>query len=688
MIKLKKQIGIILTAALMLLILSPKMIAFAFAGDANYPSPNAFVGKKYSVSSVESNPTQLSYGSTLPSEWTDNDSETNSIFSTPLNHMYIDFTKDMNFRKLRFLSDNNADIVFFNSSGQVLTVQNVTANKSTYFNISVDNVRYVDVYGKGRIYDMFLDDASSSDTPPLVPKGLTATPGDGQVQLNWTANTEPDLKGYNLYRDGVKVNGTPLIGTNYTDTGRTNGTTYSYQISAVNTSDSESAKSAAKTATPLNTTPPAVPNGLTAIPGDGQITLNWTANTGQIKGYNLYRDGTKINGTPITETSYTDTGRTNGTTYSYQISAVSAADIESAKSAAITATPLDLTPPAVPKGLTATVGVGKVSLTWLANTEPNVSYNLYRDGTKINGTPISGTSYVDTGRTIGTYNYQISAINTLDIESGKSAAKVVTVVKGDDAAPSNLKAYSSDAKVSLSWSAVPSATKYVIYRDGQPIADVETGETYVDRDVENGKSYTYTVTAVSSDGEESKPSDPATASPDKGKVDFTDQVALPFTVGGMLATAISFLKQNVNWIIIVLAVLFAPVLIGLAIGLTDRARGNKKVVSVDGKVYTRRELEAADRAFREKYGNKYDKPGKQTAKVGKAAKPIKATKAETISAKPAKVAKEAKPARQSREGLIKQQIPAERNGKKYLTTVYVKPENYKQGKLIDLRSKR
>ena len=93
-------------------------------------------------------------------------------------------------------------------------------------------------------------------TPPAAPTGLFATGGFGLVNLNWTANTEPDLAGYNLYRSTTmggpynKVN-TPVIkGTTYTDTGRTNGTPYYYILRAVDNSSNESVNSSEVTATP------------------------------------------------------------------------------------------------------------------------------------------------------------------------------------------------------------------------------------------------------------------------------------------------------------------------------------------------------------------------------------------------------------------------------------------------------
>jgi PKD repeat protein/endonuclease I len=92
-------------------------------------------------------------------------------------------------------------------------------------------------------------------TPPLPPVGLVAVGGDGQVDLDWTDNTEPDLSGYNVQRslDGssfTQVNGALVVGSLYTDSSVSNGTTYWYAVTAVDTSSNESGQSAMVFATP------------------------------------------------------------------------------------------------------------------------------------------------------------------------------------------------------------------------------------------------------------------------------------------------------------------------------------------------------------------------------------------------------------------------------------------------------
>ncbi|MHA1771056.1 MAG: fibronectin type III domain-containing protein, partial [Candidatus Thorarchaeota archaeon] len=65
----------------------------------------------------------------------------------------------------------------------------------------------------------------------------------------WNANSESDLDHYNVYRDGVKIAET--TSTTYTDTGLSPETTYTYEVSAVDTSSNEGDKSDPASATTL-----------------------------------------------------------------------------------------------------------------------------------------------------------------------------------------------------------------------------------------------------------------------------------------------------------------------------------------------------------------------------------------------------------------------------------------------------
>ena len=99
--------------------------------------------------------------------------------------------------------------------------------------------------------------AAPTDTiPPSAPTGLTATAGNSMVSLDWSNNPEFDVNGYNVYRSTIsggtytKLNETLLSGSNYTDNSVTNGTTYYYVVTAVDTSSNESANSGEVSAKP------------------------------------------------------------------------------------------------------------------------------------------------------------------------------------------------------------------------------------------------------------------------------------------------------------------------------------------------------------------------------------------------------------------------------------------------------
>ncbi|TFF68225.1 hypothetical protein EU520_00690 [Candidatus Thorarchaeota archaeon] len=178
-------------------------------------------------------------------------------------------------------------------------------------------------------------------TPPAKVTGLTATAvSHTQIDLNWDANTEVDLDHYNVYRDGVKIAETG--NTYYSDSGLSPETTYTYEVSAVDTAGNEGTKSDPASATtdpePADTTPPAKVSGLTANAiSESAIELNWGANTeSDLDHYNVYRDGVKIAETA--NTYYTDTGLTSETTYTYEVSAVDTSGNEGVKSDPASAT--------------------------------------------------------------------------------------------------------------------------------------------------------------------------------------------------------------------------------------------------------------------------------------------------------------------------------------------------------------
>ncbi len=280
---------------------------------------------------------------------------------------------------------------------------------------------------------------SGSAAVPAKVTGLTATAGNQQVSLSWTAPNpgSSPITTYYIYwgtstGDLPNKIDTSSTATSYTHTGRTNGQIYYYQVSAVN-SEGEGEKSDEKSATPA--TVPAKVEGLTPTAGNQQVSLSWTApNNGgsAITGYKVYW-GTSSPPTTVistgTGTTYSHTGRTNGQIYYYQVAAVNAKG-EGEKSDEKNATPHTTTTPAKITGLTAAGGNAQVSLSWNANPVDDevTKYYVYRGtgGSKTKIAEPTTTSCTDTGLTNGnTYYYQVSAVNVKG-EGTKSDEKSAT----------------------------------------------------------------------------------------------------------------------------------------------------------------------------------------------------------------------------------------------------------------------
>jgi hypothetical protein len=85
-------------------------------------------------------------------------------------------------------------------------------------------------------------------TAPSVPTNVNGTPvGSTEIDLSWSPSTDDSggsgVAGYNVFRNGSKVNSSLVTATNYADTGLTPSTQYSYTVSAVDNATNESTQS-------------------------------------------------------------------------------------------------------------------------------------------------------------------------------------------------------------------------------------------------------------------------------------------------------------------------------------------------------------------------------------------------------------------------------------------------------------
>jgi fibronectin type 3 domain-containing protein len=362
-----------------------------------------------------------------------------------------------------------------------------------------------------------------------------ATAGNTQITLTWTATANATT--YNVKRSATTGGPYALLSSpaaaSFTDTTVTNGTTYFYVVSAVN-SAGESANSAEASAKPTAPTQaPAAPSGLMATAANTQVNLTWTVSA-TATSYNVKRATTT--GGPYTKISsptspsFTDTGLTNGTTSFYVVSAVNSAG-ESANSSEVSAKPTaPAQAPATPTGLMATPANAQVSLTWAASATAT-SYNVKRSTTT--GGPYTkissptATNFTDTNLANGTtYFYVVSAVNATSESANSVQASATPVAPTQSpAAPTGLIAAGGNAQVSLSWTASSGATSYPLKRStttGGPYTQISAPATtsFTDTGLTNGTTYFYVVSALNAVGESAN-SAQASARPANTPVDVT-----------------------------------------------------------------------------------------------------------------------------------------------------------------------
>jgi fibronectin type 3 domain-containing protein len=372
-------------------------------------------------------------------------------------------------------------------------------------------------------------------TAPTAPGAPTATMAGQNVSLAWAAATDDTaVTEYAVYRSDI-ANTDPATAdlvatttsTSFVDVSPGPGTWY-YQVVASDAAGNHSAASAETAIVVPDLTAPSSPTVSTTVTGyDAEVT--WTESTDDVgvAVYRVYRSATSFSPSDATLVATTtgnslvDTDRDVGS-WHYVVVAVDAAGNASVPGTA-TANVVDITAPAAPTASIDIVG-SSVTVSWLP-TDDNVGtvrYDVHRaaapfvpDASTLVGSTAS-TSYVDAGRTYGTWYYVVVAVDAAGNRSEASAAVSTTVVDTlPPSAPVVTASVDAHGVVTVAWSGASDdagVVAYAVHRSASPftpsdstIIATTTATTLVDSSRPVGTWY-YVVVALDAAGNFSSPS--------------------------------------------------------------------------------------------------------------------------------------------------------------------------------------
>ena len=345
---------------------------------------------------------------------------------------------------------------------------------------------------------------------PDEPLSVSATAGDGEVSLIWSAPANDGgspITGYTI-ANGATTTTVPGDQHALTISGLPDGDEFQLSIYATNTVGNGPAQ-LSNVVTTEPTTVPGAPTGVVATAGDGSATVRWVPSCCGVLSYDATASpGNRSVSVDATQGSATIVGLTNGVTYTLTVTAVNelGSSAPSAPSNPVTPTGAVLPAPTV---VVATAGDEEASISWTPPAGASVdSYNIASSPQEPPLTlPGSATAATFQGLTNGsTYTFTVNAVYA-DGSSAASAPSNPVVPAGPPFQPFQVIARPVSGGALVSWQKPPSdngsaITGYSIATSPATTVTVtDTRTAQLVSGLTNGVSYSFTVTARNAVGD-------------------------------------------------------------------------------------------------------------------------------------------------------------------------------------------
>ena len=314
---------------------------------------------------------------------------------------------------------------------------------------------------------------------PTAPTSLAVTTStSNSVSLSWLAATDNiGVTGYDVYMNSTLK--TTVTGLSTTITGLTASTTYSFYVKAKDAAANSSIASNTVNVTTSGATDTVAPTAPTSLVASGTTStatnLSWTASTDNtgVTGYDVYQ-GATLKGT-VTGTTYSVTGLTVSTAYSFSVKAKDAAGNISASSNVVNVTTAATSISYCASSGTSTADekISKVVFGTINNSSAGTAG--YENFTSLATNTTRGTAYTITITPVWTSTVYSEGYavwidynqNGLFTDAGElvwsKVASTTTPVSGSITIPATATLGTTRMRVSLKYNAIPTACEAIPY---------------------------------------------------------------------------------------------------------------------------------------------------------------------------------------------------------------------------------